>query len=59
MKGEIPRLKDLPKPWGPKDVVENLDPEHPYEGYRPVSYPSGFSPIHDAEPPVAATATSH
>ena len=49
-KGDIPNLKDLPKPWGPNEYTESFVNDMPHAGYTPPSYPSGFSPLVDAKP---------
>lgn len=44
-KGEIPRISDLPAPWGPKPFVPPPEEELTHHGYLPAKYPEGSSPL--------------
>ena len=43
-KGEIPKINDLPAPWGPKPFVAPPAEELARGGYLPAAYPAGSSP---------------
>ena len=47
LQGEIPKISDLPAPWGnqPSPVIPDEDLAR--VGYLPAKYPQGFSPLHD------------
>jgi hypothetical protein len=44
-KGEIPKINDLPAPWGPKPFVQPPAKELVKAGYLPAKYPEGSSPL--------------
>jgi hypothetical protein len=44
-KGEIPKINDLPAPWGPKPFVPPPAEELVKAGYLPAKYPEGSSPL--------------
>jgi hypothetical protein len=46
-KGEIPQMKDLPAPWGPKEFVPPSRDVLMEQGYVPAEYASGYSPLVD------------
>jgi hypothetical protein len=45
--GEIPRIHDLPPPWGKQPMPEIPEQELRQMGYQPAKYPEGFSPLND------------
>eukprot|EP00890_Picochlorum_soloecismus_P000101 jgi/Picsp_1/1091/NSC_04574-R1_---NA--- len=45
--GEIPRISDLPAPWGPKKYEQPSYEDLVQEGYLPAKYPSESSPLLD------------
>lgn len=45
--GEIPKIKDLAAPWGPKDFVAPKAEELVSDGYLPAVYPESSSPLID------------
>ena len=47
-KGDIPRISDLPAPWGPKPFTPPPEQELVKSGYLPARYPAGWSPLVDA-----------
>ena len=47
-KGEIPKINDLPAPWGPKPYVAPPSEQLMRTGYLPAQYPQGSSPLVDA-----------
>ncbi|KAL4458174.1 hypothetical protein ABPG75_013039 [Micractinium tetrahymenae] len=46
-KGEIPRISDLPAPWGPKPLEPPSQDELAKAGYLPPRYPEAWSPLKD------------
>lgn len=46
-RGEIPQLKDLPAPWGPKEYVAPPREVLMEQGYVPVEYSKDYSPLID------------
>lgn len=46
-RGEIPQMKDLPAPWGPKEFVPPSRDVLMEQGYIPAEYASGYSPLVD------------
>lgn len=44
-KGEIPKINDLPAPWGPKPYVAPPRDELVKQGYLPAIYPETSSPL--------------
>ncbi|KAI8108376.1 hypothetical protein M9434_006402 [Picochlorum sp. BPE23] len=46
--GEIPKIKDLAAPWGPKDFVAPKAEDLVSDGYLPAVYPESSSPLIDA-----------
>ena len=47
-KGVIPKINDLPAPWGPKAYAAPPAEELARGGYLPAAYPGGSSPLVDA-----------
>jgi len=47
-KGEIPKINDLPAPWGPKPFVPPPTEELVEAGYLPAKYPKESSPLVDS-----------
>lgn len=45
--GEIPRIHDLPPPWGKQPMPEISEKDLRQMGYQPAKYPEGFSPLSD------------
>lgn len=45
--GDIPKINDLPAPWGPKQFVPPPKDELLEAGYLPPKYPSESSPLVD------------
>jgi len=45
--GDIPKIEELPAPWGPKDFVPPNDEDLKSEGYLPAKYPDSSSPLVD------------
>jgi len=45
--GEIPKISDLPAPWGPKPYVPPPEQELITNGYLPAKYPESSSPLTD------------
>jgi len=48
-KGEIPKISDLPAPWGPKPYIAPPEQQLVQSGYLPAKYPEGSSPLVDAK----------
>ena len=53
-KGEIPRIDELPAPWGDKPYVAPPAEELVSLGYLPAQYPPASSPLVDGGAPAAA-----
>ena len=49
MNGEIPHIKQLSKPWGPKPYVAPSHEQLTEQGYAFAVYPEGFDPLVDVE----------
>lgn len=49
-KGDIPRINDLPAPWGPKPYDPPAAEDLIRDGYLPATYPRGSSPLVDGPP---------
>ena len=47
-KGEIPKINELPAPWGPKPFVAPPVEELVRQGYFPASYPQSSNPLVDS-----------
>lgn len=47
-RGDIPKIDDLPAPWGPKKHEEPPREELMSSGYIPATYPEGSAPMVDA-----------
>eukprot|EP00887_Chlorella_sp_A99_P006192 scaffold3.g6192.t1 len=47
-RGEIPRINELPAPWGPKPSPQLSEAELLASGHLPPKYPDGSSPLVDA-----------
>jgi hypothetical protein len=47
-KGDIPKINDLPAPWGPKPYVASEE-ELVSSGYWPAKYAEGYSPLKDVK----------
>ena len=47
MKGEIPQINQLSKPWGPKPYVAPSPEQLAEQGYASAMYPEGFDPLVD------------
>lgn len=45
--GEIPKISDLPAPWGPKPLEAPPQEELAKAGYLPPRYPEEWSPLKD------------
>lgn len=45
--GEIPKISDLPAPWGPKPYVPPPEQDLITNGYLPAKYPESSSPLTD------------
>ncbi|PSC71288.1 peptidylprolyl isomerase [Micractinium conductrix] len=45
--GQIPKISDLPAPWGPKPQPEQDERELMAAGYLPARYPPESSPLND------------
>ncbi|KAL4435025.1 hypothetical protein ABPG77_003850 [Micractinium sp. CCAP 211/92] len=46
-RGEIPKISDLPAPWGPQPLVQPPREELDKAGYLPPRYPEEWSPLKD------------
>jgi hypothetical protein len=44
-KGEIPKINELPAPWGPKPFDAMSDADLAQAGYLPAKYPHSSSPL--------------
>lgn len=49
LQGEIPRISDLPAPWGDKPYTAPPAEELTSSGYLPARFPEGWSPLSDVE----------
>ncbi len=49
MKGEIPQINQLSKPWGPKPYKAPSHEQLAEQGYTTAAYPEGFDPLVDVE----------
>jgi hypothetical protein len=49
MKGEIPQINQLSKPWGPKPYVAPTQEQLMEQGYASAMYPEGFDPLVDVK----------
>lgn len=47
-RGEIPKINDLPAPWGPKPYIQPPEEDLLRSGYLPARYPPTSSPLIDA-----------
>ncbi len=47
LQGTIPKISDLPAPWGPKPLEPASPEELTRAGYLPPRFPPGFSPLRD------------
>ena len=47
-KGEIPKISDLPAPWGTKPGDPAPAEQLVSSGYLPATYPHGWTPLVDA-----------
>lgn len=47
--GSIPKISDLPAPWGPKPFTPAPAEELVTSGYLPPTYPEGWSPLTDVD----------
>ncbi|KAI7845176.1 hypothetical protein COHA_001221 [Chlorella ohadii] len=48
-KGSIPKISDLPAPWGPKPFKAPPEQELLTSGYLPPRFPEGWSPLNDVD----------
>jgi hypothetical protein len=46
-KGDIPKINDLPSPWGPKEAVQPPREALVSNGYLPAKFPDEYSPLVD------------
>lgn len=46
-RGDIPQMKDLPAPWGPKEYIPPSKEVLMEQGYVPAEYAHGYSPLVD------------
>lgn len=56
--GEIPHIRQLSAPWGPKPYVAPSKEQLMELGYEPAAYPDTFSPLSDVPTDTLASATS-
>lgn len=49
LQGAIPKISDLPAPWGDKPYSAPPAEELTSSGYLPASFPEGWSPLKDGE----------
>lgn len=47
--GSIPKISDLPAPWGPKPFKAPPEQELLTSGYLPPRFPEGWSPLNDVD----------
>ena len=49
VQGSIPKISDLPAPWGDKPYTAPADDALTSWGYLPAKYPTSFSPLTDQD----------